>query len=92
MAITAMIEDCTKMFVRLSGDRKRLVRRCCHHAQNKQREQRCLAHPVHPAHDRFSRSAFTFIPGGVHAFLVEPVGALDTRDDVAVTERQHRVA
>ena len=29
---------------------------------------------------------------GVHAFLVEPVAALDALDDVAVAERQHRVA
>ena len=26
IAITAMIDDCTRMFVRLSGERKRLVR------------------------------------------------------------------
>ena len=42
MAITAMIDDCTKMLVRLSGERNRSSQQGGDEAQQQERDQRTL--------------------------------------------------
>jgi len=60
---------------------------CGYHAKNNESDQRFLARPIQP---------LGLLPpscddGLVQALFVEAVGAVDTGDDPAVTERQHRV-
>src|SRR5579871_1865554 len=88
MAITAMIDDCTRMLVRLSGDRKRSLSSAV--ATHSTRSVRAGACPTRI--DRYDFRSMSAADRRVEAPLIEPLGALHPRRDAPLAQGEHRIA